>query len=224
MHISETSSAPTGTHGSAPRGADYSDALARFANDHVSGQGWAAVVEAYHAVRAMPYFSGPDRTPLAALRSGRGACTARHIILRDLLRRLGVQADVEIVDCDFAAAVPPHPTMPADLRHVAEEGSIRDMHCWVRAWNGETPVLLDATWPDTLAAYGFAVNAGWAGAGDTRAAADGTVRCAPEDVLASKEALLSELSDKQSNARLSFLAGLSKWLNELPSGQEGGRR
>lgn len=216
MPTSEVLLSATGSQGSAGGGGDYPAALARFAAGRVGGQGWRGAVEAYHAVRAMPYFSGPDRTPLAALRTGRGACTARHIILRDLLRGLGVRADVELVDCDFAAAIPPHPSMPEPVRVLCGAGHIRDMHCWVRAWNKDVPVLMDATWPDELAAYGFAVNTGWAGEGDTRPAARGEVRGAPEDVLAGKEALLAELTDEETSARRAFLAGLSAWLEKLP--------
>lgn len=198
--------------------------LAHFAATSMRGQGWSGAVEAYHAVRAMPYFSGSDRTPLQALRTGRGACTARHIILRDLLRGLGVPAEVEMVECDFAAAVPAHPTMPKALRATCETGGIRDVHCWVRAWNGDVSVVMDATWPDDLARYGFAVNTGWDGDADTRPAAQGTVRGAPEDVLAGKEALLAELTEEEASARRAFLAGLSEWLKDLPAGQEGGRQ
>lgn len=224
MPTSEALLSGAGPSGSAGGGGDYSAMLARFAATRVRGQGWAGAVEAYHAVRAMPYFSGPDRTPLEALRTGRGACTARHIILRDLLRGVGVPAEVEMVECDFAAAVPPHPTMPGTLRATCETGGIRDIHCWVRAQNADVSVVMDATWPDDLASYGFAVNTGWDGVGDTLLAAHGTVRAAPEDVLAGKELLLAELTEEEASARRAFLAGLSEWLKDLPAGQEGGRQ
>ena len=47
------------------------------------------ILQAYSAVRQMLYFSGADRTPMAALRDGRGACTAKHLVLRDALRKAG---------------------------------------------------------------------------------------------------------------------------------------
>jgi hypothetical protein len=92
----------------------YQAERAAFKARHVSDPGIAGAVQAFHAVRNLPYFSGPDRTPLAALRNGRGACTAKHMLLRDLLRDLGYRADVELVDCDFAAAVPLVPAMPGN--------------------------------------------------------------------------------------------------------------
>ena len=36
----------------------------------------------YHAVRKLGYFSSEDRSPDAVMRTGRGACTAKHILLR----------------------------------------------------------------------------------------------------------------------------------------------
>lgn len=199
---------------------DYAAALAGFAAS--AGPG---VVAAFHAVRAMPYRSGNDRTPLTALRTGRGACTAKHIVLRDLLRARGLRADVELVECDFAAAVPPHPSMPDALRRVAIAGGVRDIHCWVRLHGDADDLCLDATWPDAVAPFGFPVNADWRGQGDTRlAVTGGVVRAAPEDVLASKAALLAGFTAQERQVRLAFLADLSAWLERLPSEQQGGRQ
>ncbi|PWR02059.1 hypothetical protein DKT77_13745 [Meridianimarinicoccus roseus] len=203
----------------------YAKALDDFLECHVDGEGRRGAVQVFHAVRALPYRSGPDRTPLGGLRSGRCACTARHMILRDALRRLGFFADVEMVSCDFAAGIPPHPSMPPEVRKLAGSGGVRDVHCWVRARLGENnlSVLMDATWCDAYASVGFPVNTGWNGTGDTRPAAVGVVQATPEDVLASKEELLAVLTDEEASARKAFLAGLSAWLEELPAGQEGGR-
>jgi transglutaminase-like putative cysteine protease len=209
----------------APAGADaaYGDALDRFAARHVTSAGWRGAVEAYHAARRMPYFSGPDRTPLAALRTGRGACTAKHLVLRDLLRRIGVAADVELVACDFASGVPVVPSMPAPLRGMVERAGIRDVHCWVRATGEGGTHRLDATWPDELAACGFPVNRDWDGVGDTRPAVEGgVVLDTAEDVIRRKQELLAELTDAESAERRVFLDHLSAWLAHLPE-PKGGR-
>lgn len=205
------------TSDTAPEAADYAAALDAFVARHVTAARWAGAVEAYHAVRQLPYFSGPDRTPLAALRSGRGACTAKHLVLRDVLRRIGVAADVELVACDFAAAVPVVGTMPDELRETVARGGIRDVHCWIRAAGPDGPRLLDATWPDALARYGFPVNTGWDGTGDTQPASpDGIVLDTAEDVLVRKAELLEELDDDDAAARRVYLGRLSAWLATLP--------
>lgn len=200
----------------------YVAALAAFAARHVSRAGLAGAVQAFHAVRALPYFSGADRTPLAALRAGRGACTAKHLVLRDLLRLIGLHADVALVECDFAAGVPAHATMPPDLRAQAGTGGVRDMHCWVHLHHDGAPLRLDATWPDALGAFGFPVNSDWAGTGDTRPAAEGgVVRAVCENILERKAELLAELSAAETARRGAFLKGLSGWLDTIQREQGG---
>jgi hypothetical protein len=194
---------------------DYAAALDAFRVAHVGDQGPRdGVVAAYHAVRNMPYFSGQDRTPLAALRSGRGACTAKHLVLRDLLRLMGADAGVEIVKGDFASGIPVHATMPSDLRAEIGRAGVVDYHCRVRLTTaGGRESLLDATWPDSLAAKGFAVASDWAGQGDTIQAIEKVeVIATPEDVLSEKARLLATLPEADAVRRLRFLALLSQWL------------
>lgn len=203
---------------------DYAEARAAFLAERVPAAGRAGAVQAFHAVRNLAYFSGPDRTPLAALRSGRGACTAKHILLRDLLRDLGLEAEVELVDCDFAAALPQHADMPADLRAAIGAGGVRDVHCWVRLRDGAKSLRLDATWPDALGRYGFALNDRWDGASDTEPAAPGAVSLGTaDDVIARKEALLARLGPGEAAARKAFLARLSGWMQGLPTDDRGGK-
>ncbi|MBU9698747.1 hypothetical protein GU927_012920 [Rhodobacteraceae bacterium HSP-20] len=202
---------PTSEVTAAGKGGDpYAEALDAFLAAHVASGG---VVAAYRAVQAMPYFSGPDRTPLAALRTGRGACTAKHLVLRDALRRMGQAAVVEIVEGDFASGIPLHPSMPAELQEMVRAGGVVDFHCRVRLEGG--PVL-DATWPLALRRWGFDVRE-WHGAGDSgQAIAQVTVRSTDEDVLGTKARLLAGLSEADSARRLRFLALLSGWLAGLP--------
>ena len=176
------------------------------------------VVALFHAVRNIPYFSSGDRTPEAVLRDHRGACTAKHILLRDLLRRCGESADVEIIEGDFAASMPVVESMPDMLKSWIRSGGIKDYHCYV-VWRGsEREQVLDATWPDLLGAYGFAINAGWRGDGDTALAIVPTfVKSRVEDVSPRKEKLLQSLSREESHNRKLFLSLLSEWLAELPA-------
>jgi hypothetical protein len=191
----------------------YGAELAAFLERSVSTHGREAVAQAFHAVRNMAYHSGPDRTALAALRSGRGACTAKHILLRDLLRLLGETADVEIVQGDFARDMPVSPDMGDELRAAVEAAGVTDFHCRV-IWNdGGREKVLDATWPDSVASFGIPVNAGWDGSGDSRSAiADVTSMGRHEDVIARKEELLASLPATVRERRRAFLTLLSRWL------------
>lgn len=191
-------------------GDPYEKALDAFLAAYVTS---GDVVSAYRAVQAMPYFSGPDRTPLAALRTGRGACTAKHLVLRDVLRRIGQGAVVELVEGDFASGVPVHPSQPEDLQRMIRDGGVVDFHCRVRLEDGRK---LDATWSPALRRWGFPA-AEWDGTGDTaQAIARVTVRSRDEDVLGRKARLLETLSEEDSVRRLRFLALLSGWLAGLP--------
>lgn len=199
------------------REAPYEEALDAFLAAHVPSRAAAGLVQAYRAVQAMPYFSGPDRTPQAALRDGRGACTAKHLVLRDLLRRLGHPADVEIVEGDFASGVPVHPSMPDALMTMIREEGVTDLHCRVRV-GGQA---LDATWPLDLLRWGFPADTDWDGQGDTKQAIERVVvRSVEEDVLGAKARLLAGLSEEATRRRAEFLALLSNWLADLPWPEE----
>jgi len=195
---------------------DYWQELDRFGTKNLSATGEAGVVQAYAAVQRIPYFSGSDRTPLAALRSGRGACTAKHIILRDLLRSIGVRADVEIVEGDFAAGIPLHPTQPFELQEMIRQRGVTDFHCRVRIALPEGDLRLDATWPEDMAAYGFVVNRAWMGEADTlQAIPSVVVRSTCEDVLETKARLLAGIEEETSRKRLDFLRLLSGWMVQV---------
>lgn len=197
---------------------DYAKALDAFIERHCTQSKISPVVALFHAVRNIPYFSSGDRTPEAVLRDKRGACTAKHILLRDLLRRVGESADVEIIEGDFAASMPIVSTMPEALRSWISTGGITDYHCYV-VWRGpEREQILDATWPDSLAAYRFTVNSDWSGEGDTALAILPTfVKSRVEDVVPRKEKLLQSLSREETHNRKLFLALLSDWLAQLPT-------
>ena len=187
----------------------YDLALDAFMASQVAGD----VPGIYHAVRKLAYFSSGERSAEAVMRTGRGACTAKHILLRDLLRRHGEVAEVELAEGDFAAGMPQVASMPLALREMIRAAGVPDFHCYV-VWQGpQHAVRLDATWPDALGSYGFAVNAGWAGTGDTRLAItpDGITERA-EDVIAAKARLLSGLTAEQAAKRRLFLKLLSDWI------------
>ena len=190
----------------------YDLALDAFIASHGAGD----VPGIYHAVRKLPYFSSGERSAEAVMRSGRGACTAKHILLRDLLRRHGARAEVELVAGDFAAGLPQVASMPLPLREMIRAAGVPDFHCYV-VWQGPAhEVRLDATWPDALIRYGFAVNAGWAGSGDTRLALKpGGFTERAEDVIGAKARLLAGLTAHQAGKRRLFLKLLSDWIATL---------
>jgi len=197
--------------------ADYAAALDHFIERHVDLPKESVVISLFHAVRNIPYFSSGERSPEAVLRDHRGACTAKHLLLRDLLRRCGELADVELIEGDFAASMPVVNSMPDELKMWIRSGGIKDYHCYV-VWRGpEREQILDATWPDALARHGFTVNSDWAGEGDTALAIVPTfIKSRVEDVIPRKEKLLRSLTREETHHRKLFLSLLSTWLASLP--------
>jgi len=175
-------------------------------------EGGTPVVEAFHAVRRMTYASTGSRDPAELVRTGRGACTAKHLLLCQLLRGLGVQARVLTVAGSFGAGLPEAPGMPETLKAMIRDGGVADFHNVVEAeLDGET-VLLDATWHDALAPAGFPVNADWQGRGSTRLAVLGTVMdSATADPLDGKAALIAALSAHERERRLRFLTLMTQY-------------
>ncbi|MFB2552750.1 hypothetical protein [Ensifer soli] len=196
-------------------GSDYTAALDAFRARHVRSDGKAGLVEAYRAVQAIPYRSVADRRPLTALVNNEGACTAKHLILRDLLRRMGHDAVIELVEGDFAAGMPVAGSMPDALKAMIREAGVIDLHCRVRLQGPDGPQRLDATFPRPMSRLGFTVDEDWAGDGDTRQAiATVTVRAEDEDVLAVKAEKLAGFSEAMTQRRLTFLALFTRWLAE----------
>jgi len=200
----------------APAADAAADTLDAFVARHAgtpAGDPRVRVVALFHAVRALPYASAGVRETAAVLAAGAGSCTGKHLVLRDALRRIGEAAEVEIVEGDFAAAIPVVAGMPAALARWTGAGGIRDYHNRVIWHAPEGEVVLDATWPDAVAPFGFAVNADWRGRGDTATALTvERVHGRPEDVISAKTALLERLAPRLQADRRAFLALLTDWL------------
>lgn len=178
-------------------------------------------VAVYHSVRKVPYGSRGGRSAEDVLRHNEGSCSGKHILLRDLLRHLKHVADVETVQGDFAAAVPPHASMSVDLQHFCRVGGVKDFHHYV-VWNSpDGDKKLDATWPDNVIAMGIRGNSNWAGEGDT------VLALSPEKTLGRtenirelKERLLDELSEDERAYRAKFLTLLTDWVAAIKCGGE----
>jgi hypothetical protein len=175
-------------------------------------EGGNPAVEAFHAVRRMTYASTDSRDPAELVRTGQGACTAKHLLLCELLGSIGVPARVETMFGHFGAGLPEAPDMPDELKVMIREGGVPDYHNVVTAEiEGET-VLLDATWHDALARSGFPVNADWRGQGSTRPAVDGAiVPMAGDDPAARKAELVGTLAEGDRARRRRFLELITRY-------------
>lgn len=167
----------------------------------------------FHEVRQLPYLSDGVRDPDIVAARGAGSCTGKHLLLHRRLREAGFSAEVEIVRGDFAGLMPRHPSMPEELRQMIADAGIEDFHnvVWLDGPDGRH--LLDATFPDAMAAYGYDVNSDWDGTGSTRPALNPEqfIKAEP-DVIAHKARLLDTLPAETLARRARFLKILSDWI------------
>lgn len=192
--------------------ATYVDFLER----HVRQEAPVALADIYHAVRRIPYGSTGERDPVKIIANNMGSCSGKHILLRDLLRETGRDAEIITMFTHFNRGIPAHPAMPRELRALIEGDDVCDFHHYVRVGSGRRWIKLDATWHDALIPYGFAVNHDWHGRGDTTLAAKPIREYPPvEDLAAWKVQLLTELGPAERELRTRFFRKLTEWMMTL---------
>jgi Transglutaminase-like superfamily len=178
--------------------------------------GSTSVTDVYHAVRKIPYGSTGERNPAKVIANNLGSCSGKHILLRDLLREVGWEAEIITMFTHFNRGIPSHPAMPTDLRAMIDGEDVCDFHHYVRVRMHGGWRKLDATWHDALIPYGFPVNRDWKGDSDTVLAAT-PIREYPavEDLVTWKEQLLTQLTSEQREFRGKFFTRLTEWMMTL---------
>ena len=147
--------------------------------------------------------------------------------LASLLRRLGHKVELLTLHCNFSAAVAASVAGVPDAvaEYIRVEGPpVHDFHHIVRLTlsdeEGGGSVLLDATWPDSLAPHGFRVNTGWNN-GDTLFAVPGSAIFQWIDTVSVPELgplkaeLVATLPAAEVERRDAFFRELLVWLAEL---------
>ncbi len=182
-------------------------------------QNLTSAVEIYHHVRQIPYGFAGQRDPKTVYQVNRGTCSGKHLLLRDLLRAAQFEAETLCIFTHFNKGMPPHTSMPLALQRMINQELVSDFHNIVRLTlkRSERPLLLDATWNDRMADFGFPVNMHWAGRKDTCLAGE-IIRQEEirEDLIVQKAELLESLSDVELDIRKTFLELLTGWISGLP--------
>lgn len=187
-----------------------------FLERHAQAGAPTTLTDIYHAVRRIPYGSTGERDPVKIIANNLGSCSGKHILLRDLLRETGREAEVITMFTHFNRRVPSHPAMPRELRALIEGEPVCDFHHYVRTRSGQRWIKLDATWHDALIPYGFTVNRDWRGRGNTTLAATPIREYPPvEDLAAWKVQLLTELGPAARELRMRFFSALTEWMMTL---------
>jgi len=172
-------------------------------------------------VQAIPYrFPGP-RDAWHTLENRWGTCAGKNYLLAALLRSAGVGVAHLIATGDLRDTLP---RIPDDLRALAADGPLPDVHSFLTAAGPDGPVLVDASWDPPLAAHGFSVQEQpWDGRGDTTLALrpHAVYAVTGADPSAEKEQVRARLyrhraEDKARRDR--YLVALSEWMEQMRSG------
>ena len=170
---------------------------------------------AFALVRDMPYQRASSRKPEAIVEQWRGTCSGKHYLLADIFRELGLEVRVVMCTHRFTAENTGH--FPAELRGLVVEGSVPDVHTYLRVNTTDGWMIVDATWPSSAGTLGMTVN------GDFHPGIDMTVACDPIDTYEVpegrdpqefKEHLIAEFCGESSKVRDDFIEGMGRWLGE----------
>jgi len=167
----------------------------------------------YHQVRRIPYGSNGNRDPRIVYESNVGSCSGKHILLRDLLRCAGYEAEVITMFTYFNESTPLCDSFPEELKSLGSKERIPDFHHYVRVKQNGVWLKLDATWHDELDSFGFTVNSEWAGGEDTHLASVPEREYPNEENLIDfKARLVATLPDDQKALRARYFELVTEWV------------
>ena len=156
--------------------------------------------ELVELVRAIPYGRPSERTAAAVLAEGRGTCSTKHLLLRELAGEAVPQADVQLLHRVYELTPALAGTLfGAPVASAVPESGLVDVHTYATALVDGRRVRIDVTFPD---------GPPWDGRSDMPlACGDGIDVNAGDEPLATKERLVAEHCDAASRER--FVAVLS---------------
>jgi hypothetical protein len=173
-------------------------------------------ISIFNKVRDIPYGSTGEREPEEIVRNNLGSCSGKHILLSNLLRKLGMKTKIATCLHHFEKALPFNETYPKRLKDIINNYNVIDFHHFVRLYVDGSWVALDASWDAPLQYFGFPVNLNWDGRSDTIIAVkpikfyDDT-----DDIIMFKQKLLGTLKPQESDVRSEFLKLLTDWLRSI---------
>ena len=182
----------------------------------ISDEGLNTITKVYHRVRNIPYGSTGNRNPQLVCELNVGSCSGKHILLRDLLREVGQEAEVITMFTYFNESTPVHDSYSTELKELSSNFRIPDFHHYVRVKRRSNWINLDATWHNATIPFGFTVNHDWDGEGDTKLASIAEQEYPNQEQLIDfKQHLVASLSNEQRNIRARYFELVSDWIAQL---------
>lgn len=155
-------------------------------------------------IRDIPFAVLPDspEDPIKMLRSNKGICASKHVLLAKMFRRLGIKTKFLIYTFRWSSVEQVTP----ELRDLAKEFSDLRYHLAVTSFINNKWVTIDITWDKPLEKLGFHV-IDWDGFSDTKFAVEPLTK--PE-ILDDYE----PNNGKRSEESMKFYNKLNEWLEK----------
>ncbi|WP_063286419.1 MULTISPECIES: transglutaminase domain-containing protein [unclassified Pseudovibrio] len=186
-----------------------------FLQSVISKNSLLTLPQIYHHVRNIPYGSTGNRDPRIVYTSNLGSCSGKHILLRDLLREAGYRAEIVTMFTYFNESTPIDESFPEELKAIATHERVPDFHHYLRVFEQETWLNLDATWHDAVMNFGFRVNHDWDGSTHTKLAAVAEQEYpVTENIIDLKARLVASLSQDQQELRRKYFQLVTEWIPE----------
>lgn len=172
----------------------------------------------FEKVRDLPFRYPSSRDPVAVLREGVGSSSGKHLLLGEMLRRLGTPVrHIICTHCFNDSDLP----FPEEMQTLLRKNEILDLHDYLQIQVDGEWIDIDATWARNLRDFGFPVTEDWDGCSPMllgfTADEHELVEGDPAKV---KEEMLSKLTPRQRKLRDQFLSALSQWIQDISA--EGG--
>ena len=171
---------------------------------------------AFKLVRDMPYKRASSRRPESIVEEWRGTCSGKHYLLAEIFRSQGMDSVVVMCTHQFTRHSARH--FPGELQDMLAPGPIPDVHTYLPLNTDRGWMVVDATWPRSVASLGLTVNH------EFNPGIDMVVACDPIDIFPVpkgqdpqqfKEQLIDQFCGTNSRLRDEFIQGMGHWLGEL---------
>lgn len=193
----------------------YQQIIKEWTNDQSLSQ---KIITLFEKVRDIPYGDVGSRDPLDVYKQNKGTCSGKHELLKALYKELGLQVKDFLIMHRFKEL--PVKFSP-EITEILNRTDITDPHNYFKVLIDNKWLTVDVTWDKALQKLGFPVNENWDGKSDMPVAvAPGGKVYEPEDPIALKKELISELPENAQEERKLFLKKCTEWLDNLRETKE----
>lgn len=175
------------------------------------------IIVLFERVRDIPYGSIGSRNPEDVYNKNKGTCSGKHELLKELYKELGIKVrDFVVTHCFNDLKI----RFPSEIKEILKRNKIIDFHNFIKIFNKNKWVIIDATWDKPLKKLGFSVNENWNGKSDMKICVIPREIKEVNNPIKFKKQKLKKLPKQIQEDRELFLKKLTKWLDKLRQSNE----